>query len=817
MIFMKKQNLALTILIFSMLFVFYLNPSHVYSETSNPFVGTWGYTVLGHKAGSAWFNWKTEAGTLTFNEDGTVTNTFSEGADTCPQNHCLPSQTENFTYTYNPSTREAILNVIDDTVKFVLSDDGSVAIGNGITLQDQQLLIIAVKLDTKHTYSEADVSGSYFTGAYEYDSLGNPYPDGSGKYRLWSVVANAANGNFVFNGYGNCDGTLLSVTGEETLPYQVSPSGYMLIGTAEEGYLTGYVGNGKFIIFSNPPGGVATDFASFVSLKKQDRSYTQQDLAGTWAIATFGDYNGQEFNTHFGTITCNSTGSCSASLTQKTSTGAISNLSKSFNLSVSQDGSLNNFYLTNNTPHFSGAIGNDGNVMILLMNPNGSSTNERLIGVAVKRNSVQPSANSDPGDLALNASVSESDNGWGGGSNKGEIVDGLRTYNEWYHGLAFTGGTGNWAGESCGWRQVTVNFGTPKTFNRVVVWHHGLEHVPNTYKIQYWDGSNWVDVFSTTNGRSYLKYPTPNPINWWESFSTPTENTFPAVTASKVRFALNNCDITHGWIYEIEVYYDQVTTPYTITSIVKDVSENPIQYATIKVWDENNNLIKESQTDQSGSYTIGLSSAGSYTIGVYREGYETITSPQIVYLSDSDPTAFVEFLMESAVEEALLNLSSGWNFISFPRLPADTSISTIMSGKDVRIIWGWDNVNQVWLKWRPLSSDNTLTNFEFGKGYWIYVNAQTTIDMSNWNKPSSSILTLRPGWNLIGWLGMDNRPISDALSSLNNNWRVIWTWEDGTWYGKHTSLNLPYPELTTLKKGKAYWIKMTNEATWGQE
>ena len=170
--------------------------------------------------------------------------------------------------------------------------------------------------------------------------------------------------------------------------------------------------------------------------------------------------------------------------------------------------------------------------------------------------STPPSESSDANNLALNATVTESDNGWGGGSNKWEIVDGIRKYNEWYHGLAFTGGTGNWAGELCGWRQATVDFGTPKTFNRVVVWHHGLEHVPNTYKIQYWDGTNWVDVFSTNNGRSYLRYPTSNPTNWWESFSTPTENRFPAVTASKVRFALNNCDITHGWIYEFEVYYD---------------------------------------------------------------------------------------------------------------------------------------------------------------------------------------------------------------------------------------------------------------------
>ena len=161
------------------------------------------------------------------------------------------------------------------------------------------------------------------------------------------------------------------------------------------------------------------------------------------------------------------------------------------------------------------------------------------------------------GDLALNTAGSgspsplESDSGWGGGSYPWQIVDGNRTYpGEWARGLAFTGGTSGYV-EACGERQATIDFGEPRTFNRVVVWHHGLEHVPNTYKIQYWNDANpsWVDVFSTTNGHSYLKYPT-------ENWSTPTENTFDAVTSSKVRFALNNCDITHGWIYEFEVYYD---------------------------------------------------------------------------------------------------------------------------------------------------------------------------------------------------------------------------------------------------------------------
>lgn len=79
----------------------------------------------------------------------------------------------------------------------------------------------------------------------------------------------------------------------------------------------------------------------------------------------------------------------------------------------------------------------------------------------------------------------ESDDGWGGGAKPWDIVDGRRTYpDEWARGLAFTGGSPEYI-EECGWRQVTINFAVPTTFNKVVVWHHGKEHVPNTYKIQY--------------------------------------------------------------------------------------------------------------------------------------------------------------------------------------------------------------------------------------------------------------------------------------------------------------------------------------------
>src|SRR5262245_20013057 len=85
-----------------------------------------------------------------------------------------------------------------------------------------------------------------------------------------------------------------------------------------------------------------------------------------------------------------------------------------------------------------------------------------------------------PVNIALNTSQTgypsplESDPGWGGGSYPWDILDGLTAYTDtWAHGLAFTGGTGSWMGQSCGWRQATVNLAELKTFNQVRVWHHG--------------------------------------------------------------------------------------------------------------------------------------------------------------------------------------------------------------------------------------------------------------------------------------------------------------------------------------------------------
>ena len=168
---------------------------------------------------------------------------------------------------------------------------------------------------------------------------------------------------------------------------------------------------------------------------------------------------------------------------------------------------------------------------------------------------VCESARATETNLALNLSGTgypsplESDAGWGGGSWPWQMVDGLTVYPDWYGGLAFTGGNNSWAGQPCGSRQATIDFGTNKTFHKMVVWHHGDDGIPTQASLSYWDGAAWQNISFT---RDYSQ---------GTSWSRPDQYTFSPVTGSKVRWSMNNCEnsilgsqITHGWIYEFEVF-----------------------------------------------------------------------------------------------------------------------------------------------------------------------------------------------------------------------------------------------------------------------
>ena len=164
-----------------------------------------------------------------------------------------------------------------------------------------------------------------------------------------------------------------------------------------------------------------------------------------------------------------------------------------------------------------------------------------------------PQAYAIPTSLALGADTSASDNGWGGGTTKSDLVDGMASYYDtWTHGLAAWYNIGDF--------HVVLDFGSDITFNNVVAWWHrdvGGAAVPNVVDIQIWNGVNsaWDTIFSTTDAVSSLG-PFDDPTTWT---SRPTAFSFATVTSDKLRFVYDTSEIfnrsgEHGWLHEVAVY-----------------------------------------------------------------------------------------------------------------------------------------------------------------------------------------------------------------------------------------------------------------------
>lgn len=168
---------------------------------------------------------------------------------------------------------------------------------------------------------------------------------------------------------------------------------------------------------------------------------------------------------------------------------------------------------------------------------------------------------SPPNDLAYNdgkfrfPSPVESDKGWGGGSWCWHIVDGLRSKTSgWMSGLAFTGGSEQFI-DTCGWRQMTIDFGKEISFNRIIVFHVDPVNIPLDYWVLYWDSKTeiWDTAAAFHLDKVYIRSLSVK-FKEQEPF---IEDTFKTVKSRKIRYIFNNCKTDHGWINEFEVYYDK--------------------------------------------------------------------------------------------------------------------------------------------------------------------------------------------------------------------------------------------------------------------
>ena len=150
------------------------------------------------------------------------------------------------------------------------------------------------------------------------------------------------------------------------------------------------------------------------------------------------------------------------------------------------------------------------------------------------------------------------------------------------------------------------------------------------------------------------------------------------------------------------------------------------------------------------------------------------------------------FVFDVTVYSWIIPLHTGWNLISIPLVPNDTSIDRVLidqlydylPGASSYPIWSYQfNGNESkWLKSRRTVSFRTLTTVEPGYSYWINVvndtelkgfGTLTTNPEGGPNGPFPWITVPTRGWSMIGRFGVrgslpqaDKISLEDALESL---------------------------------------------------
>ena len=157
----------------------------------------------------------------------------------------------------------------------------------------------------------------------------------------------------------------------------------------------------------------------------------------------------------------------------------------------------------------------------------------------------------------------------------------------------------------------------------------------------------------------------------------------------------------------------------------------------------------------------------------------------------------------------------GFNLISLPTTPADTSIASVLSGiaDSVTAVWSYDSSQPSgWAVYYPNNPDiSTLSTMTAGYGYWVQVSKDVTLTgagtviASGASTPPSR--TLVPGWNLVGYYQPDSTTTSTSVDSA---FASIGT--AGVAYTsifKYDTSTGTFSAPTTIAPGDAVWIFVT--------
>lgn len=167
----------------------------------------------------------------------------------------------------------------------------------------------------------------------------------------------------------------------------------------------------------------------------------------------------------------------------------------------------------------------------------------------------------------------------------------------------------------------------------------------------------------------------------------------------------------------------------------------------------------------------------------------------------------------------LMDLQSGWNLISLPRVQTDTNIVTVLQSIDgsYNSVWRYNitDYNDQWKLYHVLKPSymNDLSRLNHTIGFWIHITDPegTTLVVLGDELSAEQHISLHPGWNLVGFPSKSNKTRNVALDNINFGSDVdsIWTYNASTQKWVELDDVLDYFEV-----GQGYWLHSKVTKVW---
>lgn len=167
----------------------------------------------------------------------------------------------------------------------------------------------------------------------------------------------------------------------------------------------------------------------------------------------------------------------------------------------------------------------------------------------------------------------------------------------------------------------------------------------------------------------------------------------------------------------------------------------------------------------------------------------------------------------------VIDLAAGWNLVSFNLTPADPAPAAVLSslGSAYDLVYAWNAAQQSWSRYDPaaLPFANDLTALTPHQGFWVHLTEAAQLSVTG-TAPAQSAVTLRSGWNLVGYPAAVSRPLPAALDF---DFSLIYAYHAADsvdpWKLHDATAGPGYvPDLTHVEPGWGYWIAVAADQLW---